>query len=110
LAALEVVAQTPCDVAANLNLHSGLAEVDKDAHVFVSERGGQISPIGFHRLIQRLGEVAKMPFPKVGSDLAVALAAALSPAILDCNGSVLDPTKFAQPLYEGSSPGCLRRR
>ena len=23
-----VVAQTPCDVAANLNLHSGLAEVD----------------------------------------------------------------------------------
>ena len=35
----------------------------KDAHVFVSERGGPISPIGFHRLIQRLGEVAKMPFP-----------------------------------------------
>src|SRR6516162_9538635 len=28
LAALEVVAQTPCYVAANLNLHSGLAEVD----------------------------------------------------------------------------------
>ena len=28
LAALGVVAQTPCDVAANLNLHSGLAEVD----------------------------------------------------------------------------------
>src|SRR5262249_28834045 len=34
-----------------------------DAHVFVSERGGPISPIGFHRLIQRLGEAAKMPFP-----------------------------------------------
>ena len=33
------------------------------AHVFVSERGGPISPIGFHRLIQRLGEAAKMPFP-----------------------------------------------
>ena len=32
-------------------------------HVFVSERGGPISPIGFHRLIQRLGEAAKMPFP-----------------------------------------------
>jgi integrase len=35
----------------------------KDAYVFVSERGGPISPIGFHRLIQRLGEAAKMPFP-----------------------------------------------
>ena len=34
-----------------------------DAYVFVSERGGPISPIGFHRLIQRLGEAAKMPFP-----------------------------------------------
>ena len=34
----------------------------KDAHVFVSERGGPIGPIGFHRLI-RLGEAAKMPFP-----------------------------------------------
>jgi len=34
-----------------------------DAHVFVSERGGPISPIGFHRLVQRLGEAAKMPFP-----------------------------------------------
>jgi integrase len=34
-----------------------------DAHVFVSERGGPISPIGFHRLIQRLGEAANMPFP-----------------------------------------------
>ena len=35
----------------------------KDAYVFVSERGGPISPIGFHRLVQRLGEAAKMPFP-----------------------------------------------
>src|SRR6266550_3165552 len=35
----------------------------RDTHVFVSERGGPISPIGFHRLVQRLGEVAKMPFP-----------------------------------------------
>src|SRR6516165_1353148 len=33
----------------------------RDAHVFVSERGGPISSIGFHRLIQRLGEAAKMP-------------------------------------------------
>src|SRR5215831_5181120 len=38
-------------------------EYPKDAHVFVSERGGPISPIGFHRLVQRLGEAAKMPFP-----------------------------------------------
>ena len=35
----------------------------RDAYVFVSERGGPISPIGFHRLIQRVGETAKMPFP-----------------------------------------------
>jgi integrase len=35
----------------------------KDAYVFVSERGGPIGPIGFHRLIQRVGEAAKMPFP-----------------------------------------------
>src|SRR5215831_7624274 len=38
-------------------------EYPEDAHVFVSERGGPISPIGFHRLIQRLGEAANMPFP-----------------------------------------------
>src|SRR5262249_12010056 len=35
----------------------------KDAYVFVSERGGPISPIGFHLLILRVGEAAKMPFP-----------------------------------------------
>src|SRR5262245_34793649 len=35
----------------------------RNAYVFVSERGGPISPIGFHRLIQRVGEAAKMPFP-----------------------------------------------
>ena len=33
-----------------------------DAYVFVSERSGPISRIGFHRLIQRLGEAAGMPF------------------------------------------------
>jgi len=33
-----------------------------DAHVFVSERGGPISPMGFHHLIRRLGEAAEMPF------------------------------------------------
>src|SRR5262249_29761815 len=36
-------------------------EYPKEAYVFVSERG--VSPIGFHRLIQRVGEAAKMPFP-----------------------------------------------
>src|SRR5262249_7448581 len=35
----------------------------KDAYVFVSERGGPMGPIGFHRLIQRVGEAAKMQFP-----------------------------------------------
>jgi integrase len=29
-----------------------------EAHVFVSERGGPISPMGFHHLIQRLGKAA----------------------------------------------------
>src|SRR6516164_1264787 len=38
-------------------------EYPKEAYVFVSERGGPIGPIGFHRLIQRVGEAAKMPFP-----------------------------------------------
>ena len=37
-------------------------EYPSDAYVFVSERGGPMSSIGFHRLIQRLGETAKMPF------------------------------------------------
>src|SRR5262249_39379362 len=35
----------------------------REAYVFVSEQCGPISPIGFHRLVQRLGEAAKMPFP-----------------------------------------------
>src|SRR5262249_39101096 len=33
-----------------------------EAYVFVSERGGPISPMGFHHLVARLGKVAKMPF------------------------------------------------
>jgi type 1 fimbriae regulatory protein FimB/type 1 fimbriae regulatory protein FimE len=33
-----------------------------EAHVFVSERGGPISPMGFHHLIARLGKAAKLPF------------------------------------------------
>jgi type 1 fimbriae regulatory protein FimB/type 1 fimbriae regulatory protein FimE len=37
-------------------------ESPADAYVFCSERGGPMSRIGFHRLIQRLGEAAGMPF------------------------------------------------
>ena len=33
-----------------------------EAYVFVSERGGPISPMGFHHLIARLGKAAKLPF------------------------------------------------
>jgi integrase len=32
------------------------------AFVFLTERGGPMSTIGFHHLIQRLGKAAKMPF------------------------------------------------
>jgi hypothetical protein len=38
-------------------------ESPSDAYVFVSERGGPMSPIGFHRLVHRLGEAGGMPFP-----------------------------------------------
>jgi type 1 fimbriae regulatory protein FimB/type 1 fimbriae regulatory protein FimE len=33
-----------------------------EACVFVSERGGPISPMGFHHLMVRLGKAAKIPF------------------------------------------------
>jgi type 1 fimbriae regulatory protein FimB len=33
-----------------------------EAYVFVSERGGPISPMGFHHFIQRLWQAAKVPF------------------------------------------------
>jgi integrase len=33
-----------------------------EAHVFVSERGGPMSTLGFHHLMARLGTAAKMPF------------------------------------------------
>ena len=32
------------------------------SHVFVTERGGPFTTVGFHHLIKRLGEVAGMPF------------------------------------------------
>jgi type 1 fimbriae regulatory protein FimE len=37
-------------------------ENPNEAYVFVTERGGPMSTIGFHHLIQRLGKAAKMPF------------------------------------------------
>ena len=37
-------------------------EIPTEAYVFASERGGPISPMGFHHLIQRLGKAAKMLF------------------------------------------------
>ena len=37
-------------------------ESPTEAYVFVTERGGPMSTIGFHHLIQRLGKAAKMPF------------------------------------------------
>ena len=39
-------------------------ENPSEAYVFVTERGGPMSTIGFHHLIQRLGKAAKMPFPQ----------------------------------------------
>src|SRR5215472_9835841 len=33
-----------------------------EAYVFLSERGGPISPMGLHHLMARLGKAAKMPF------------------------------------------------
>jgi type 1 fimbriae regulatory protein FimB/type 1 fimbriae regulatory protein FimE len=33
-----------------------------EAYVFVSERGGPISPMGFHHLIARLGKAARIAF------------------------------------------------
>src|SRR5215475_13281795 len=41
---------------------------------------------------------------ELGRDLGEALIASLGPAILDGDGSILDPAEFAQPLYKSSSP------
>jgi integrase len=37
-------------------------ESHRETHVFVSERGGPLSTLGFHHLIARLGKAAKLPF------------------------------------------------
>ena len=34
-----------------------------EAHVFVTERGGPMTTVGFHHLVRRLGKAAEMPFP-----------------------------------------------
>jgi hypothetical protein len=41
---------------------------------------------------------------ELGRDLGETLAASLSPAILNGNGSILDPAEFAQPLHKSSGP------
>jgi type 1 fimbriae regulatory protein FimB/type 1 fimbriae regulatory protein FimE len=56
-----------------------------DAHVFVSERGGPISPIGFHRLVQRLGEAAKMPFQSTRTCFAMPVGSS-SPTMATTRG------------------------
>jgi integrase len=37
-------------------------ENPRESYVFISERGGPMSPLGFHHLVARLGKVAKIPF------------------------------------------------
>jgi integrase len=67
-----------------------------DAHVSVSERGGPISPIGFHRLIQRLGEAAKMPFPIHPHMLRHACGFKLATTRGPCS-TILDARTFSTP-------------
>jgi type 1 fimbriae regulatory protein FimB/type 1 fimbriae regulatory protein FimE len=43
-------------------LHKLRRENLTEAYVFVSKRGGPISPMGFHHLIARLGKAATLPF------------------------------------------------
>ena len=38
-------------------------EQEPGRYVFMSERGAPMSPVGFRRMIGRLGQAAKMPFP-----------------------------------------------
>ena len=37
-------------------------EQEPGRYVFMSERGAPMSPVGFRRMVTRLGEAAKMPF------------------------------------------------
>jgi hypothetical protein len=47
---------------------------------------------------------------ELGRDLSETLGASLSPAILNGDGSILDPTEFAQPLHKGGDPLALNQR
>jgi type 1 fimbriae regulatory protein FimB/type 1 fimbriae regulatory protein FimE len=38
-------------------------EQEPGRYVFMSERGAPMSPVGFRRMLKRLGKTAKMPFP-----------------------------------------------
>ena len=46
---------------------------------------------------------------ELGRDLGVTLAAALRPAIIDCEVVTLDPTEFAQSLHKSGGPRALDR-
>jgi hypothetical protein len=65
-----------------------------DAYVFVSERGGPISPIGFHRLVQRLGEAATMP---VGSSSQ--MTATTRGPCSTTSGTRTSSTRFGTPTW-----------
>jgi Phage integrase family len=49
------------------------------SYVFVTERGGPMSTIGFHHLLQRLGKAARMPFPLHPHMLRHACGGAVNP-------------------------------
>jgi type 1 fimbriae regulatory protein FimE len=44
-------------------LHRLRRESPTNGFVFVSERGSSMTTVGFHKLMQRLGVAAGMPFP-----------------------------------------------
>src|SRR5262249_39532621 len=46
---------------------------------------------------------------ELGRKVGQALGASLRPAILDGDGSVLDPAEFAQSLYQGTDPTAVER-
>ena len=63
-----------------------------EAYVFVTERGGPMSTIGFHHLIQRLGKAARMPFPLHPHMLRHASAISLP-----MMGTIPEPCRLSRP-------------